>query len=1127
MTESVSPGSLSISTRQGHLDTDIESDENLTRLERHDVMEPGCYWRAKDKVTVTEHAYGRIYNHVLQEGDIHLLLNVFVHEGINHSVELLCHPRRGNREVYTLLMPHFLENFEPVSEQDALAIREAEQAKIMAQVEDVQNEMAQAEVNPLALPEVQEAAEEAVEKFEREQIAKAQVEAKNAAARDQDIRKIHRRAARRSEAKGNPIALRRATISDNVEVMISEGITSDGVRELALEAGRRIAIAEAASKWIAKRADHMASLIKERMPYFAERHQVAIAKSKGAIEMVKSLSEGIESLKLYTGDGVTTVTVKEGSQADTRHPLVLIQGKRFMDQELATWSQVEDSFDYSSQSRFFAELATNKEMLDQVLPLPRCVVSMAVTARQVQYSKDTHWYEVMMKEIQNRRVFLLVRNGDNVYAVYSEEPSHEAAHRLFPTRNDIEAPFVGVDGTKIGLQDIRFSKSVEDFEVNALTYKRFLILLCGLDHREKLFGEFYPPEAGLKFMSLEFQSQYFRFLEDDAQERMLDSSDVVPVKEWIANCNNAVRSGSRIVVSTGDSMIAVTKAVSLRKALKLDRNLPRHFTASVSKGFHKVEIPYRTEDLDLVQATAWLDGPQSKELGTWYLCIDKVRLSDVNRYLYSRRHKTSDLSWIRTLRQVRDTLMQDFDDEKDLRSYLRETALTAKVLTEDTVDEAINQSIITWRADRKGATAPTVDQITQVNEILTLMYPAGSLAETMHGVATALAESLGQVPLRLVRTGKARYALYTAVPEEERAAYGTGVVWGWIKRHSIAQKKGRLEVTASALAWIERNAQSAAEEVVIDWPGMDAWRHDGEEPVSPAHLLSYRKDLQEAAREQFTSMLANGRAAPSATAIDDELMDEILHRTSKHRRSSTYYTEGLRISLPVGVYQKKPGSKPVFCYAIAMVSTFVARYGTKDQIAAFLEVFSRSHAAREEMENGIQWNLRGFTRPIPEAICTYSDNAKIVLPSESMKWLVLEKTHKPGGITVKARRYGFFRSKTTRAERRAEGGAPWHESTSAALSFNRALDTLMGHSTKLRAQFYKDREGRMFFASTGFGDDREEKRQKERERKFDLPAPVAHELSPLIWDAKQGRGVGNRYFSMGSKPVQAKRYRIG
>lgn len=1085
---------------------------DVTRIERHEVLEPGRYWRLREDFSEEDIASYPPAGH-LKAGDIHLLLNIHVHDDKPHSVDILEHPRYGGKNELTFLIDEFIDRFEPVSDEEAQSVRSQEQALVMKEMADLQEEMAMAQVNPLALPGVQEAAEEAVERFEYEEAARIQRESVDAQKRDQDIRRVLRRAARRSSAKGNPLAVRKATISDRVDVMISEGITSDGVRELTLEAGRRVAIAEAASKWLTQRTEHLGRLMKSLTPYFAEKPQVALAKSRDAINYVKTLSQGIESLRLYTGDGVTVVTLASGADAPTDEPLTLLQGKRYMDEELAVWAHVEDSFDWRSQEVFFRELLAKKDLLDQVLPKPRCVVSMAVTARKVDYGRNTHPYEAMMNEMQNRAVFLLVRNGENVHVVYSSEPSHEAAKRLFPTRLESDGPFRGVDGTKIGLNDIRFSKAMAEHDNLALHYKRFLILLCGLDHREQLFGDFYPREEGLKFMSLEFQSRYFRFVEDDDDALLIDSGTRPRVTQWITQCNSYVRSGSRIVLSGSMSLGDKSRLVRRGASYRIDREaMPAYLVATVSKGFHRVEVPTynRYEPTDRKKTSIWLDGPDADRDGeTWFLCIDRARLSDVQAYLHGRRWRTSDISWLRTLRRVEEVLLADMAHEQELRNHLRSCALDNKVLIEAQVDEAVDVAISTWRGDHRGAPAPSVDDTVEVNAILTLMYPAERVVESITRMAEEFARERGERALRVVRTGNARLALYTEVPELERGGVRGAVVWGWVKRYSIVEKRGKLTSTSSTLTWIERGAQSSAEEVLHDWPELDAWLMDAGESVKPRVVEEF---LAEMDRMQYMADVISGKSGAEpgvAPNLDSHDFIDMIDEYRKRVRGASIYVSSY-FAIPIGVYQRSSKASPVFLYAIAPIGAVINAYGNPEQKDIFRKLMHSSRASKEEF--GIDrpnWVIKGLKKPVGKPLYVPGRGIEEV----SLNWLTI-RTRGKGGVK-KPMHSQFGRSGYgTRRQRREDGGKPVLKYESDyKLSLNRAFDTLMGLNPALRRHFYKDVKSRVFSVAGNQWDEEDVRKAKqERARRYVASSPDAAYLSPLVWSHSKNRGVGSKLF---------------
>ncbi|MDO9099674.1 MAG: hypothetical protein Q7V53_02870 [Caldisericota bacterium] len=951
--------------------------------------------------------------------------------------------------------------------------------------------MADAQANPLALPGVQEAIEAAVVEFDQKETVRVQAEVADIQKRETDLRRIHRRAARRSEAKGNPIALRRTTISDRLDVMISEGVTADTSRELALEAGRRVAMATAVSGWLQERSKQMTTTLKRLTPYFMEKGEVALAQSKRAIDYVSELGKGIASLKLYTGEGVDVAPVREGEHAPTHEPLTIFQGKRFMDEELAVWADVGEGFDWTDQSAFFKALREDDRLRDQVLPAARCVVSMAVTRRRIEYGRDVDPFTKLMNEMANKRVFLLVRNGENVCAVYSSEPSHEAAWRLFPTRDDITSPFVGRDGTQIGLTDVAFGKASQRFEDQALHYLRFLILLCGLDHRERLFGEFYPPERAMSFMSKGFQSSYMRFIEDDDDGLALAQDNAVSVDEWIVAHNRNLRSGSRVVVGRSEGLHQACPSVKRQYNLKFSDNAK--WTAHVvqTKSKHLCIGVATVDNRATGTAIAWLTGPTAPKMDDWFLCVDQVQIHEVHRYIHSRRNRAGSIAWLRTLRRVQFILEADLVAEKDLRSHLRSVAVEAGVLAESELDSAVSHAIGVWRADHRGAAAPTLDDKRGVSALLTLLYPADVVAGSMRPLAEAYAKDQGLVPLKLTRDGKSRLCLYVEVPEAERAQYGSGLIWGWVRRMVISFKNDRISVTSSSQVWLQAGIVDASEIELHAWAELDQWLNPRAAPCTLAALVEWNSRVA-----ITTEMIASWGAQVNGRGT--ELPDEIYRAITKEMailQEHTYFSSAW-VSLPVGMYQMTRESPVMRVFMTAAAVPLVFTHGSAEQKADVRRFMHRSRGGRNTGES-LKWSVYVCS----EHVKGYTTRLGLVDP----KWATIE-SHRRGGTKSKSRQ-------GTRAERRAAGGQPYHSSETVKLSHNRAFDSLMEVAPLKRRAFYKSLKNRVSWIFGVSDDSVPERRKQEKLKRYAGRPPLAVDLSPVVWDAKLGRSLANRYFS--------------
>lgn len=1095
---------------------DEQQADDFIRVEHSYALEPGQYWRLTKTIKVPNPHSSHYSDVILREGDLHLITRLFEFEGKLHSITFLEHPRDANSQgqfaSHTLLTADFFSAFEPVPLDEAKTIRAAEQEAVMAEMRDVQEEMQQAQLNPLALPAVQDAAKKAVENFERQEEAKIQAEVEDSQQRVADLRRIHRRAARRSEAKGNPVAVRKATISDRLDVMISEGVTSDGVRDLQLEAGRRLAIANATSTWLSERSKKMGEILKRVTPFFSEQGQLALASASTAIQRVTEIERGITSLKLYTGDGVNVVPVRDGADAPTSEPLTIMQRKLAMDEELAVWVDVENDFDCSSQEQFFVHLATDDQLLQQILPTPRCVVSMQVTRRSVSYSEKMSPFERIARDIENKLVFLLVRNGQNVSVVYSSEPSHEAAIRLFPTEADIHAPFKGIDGSNIGLQDVAFGKASGNFEDQALHYRRFLILLCGLDHRLNLFGEFFPPEEKPAFMSQAFQQRYFRFIEDDDASRML-GDQAESIHTWMKRHNDNLRAGSRVVVTSKKALLAAVPHVKRSRDVAFDSSIARTAMVAAGKsGSLYLPVPTIKGGFKSGTATAWITGPdayRSEELYDWYLCIDRVKSREVNRYIHNRNERIGSISWILTLRRAMVVLQAEEQNEEPLRAFLRKSALESGVHSEETVDQSIDQAVATWRADHRGAAAPDLGDKTGLSQILSLIFPAEQLARSMAPMVQDLCNREGLTPLILTRTGKNQYVLYSVFPVAERAPYSTGVAWGWVRRHLLKIGRDKASLGSASTAWLQSSTLGATEEVISRWADLDQWLNEKPEPCKLSTLSKAKEAIAEGQRT--LEMIATARE--SGAGLEEIKCLTWINQT-RHLAKDLTYPQTPFLWVPLGLYQPSKDAQPKFLYAVCNLVDVIT-FGTEEQRTQVMNVRgirSRDMKDRMAARKPPRWDLRICDELHLDAI----ELSGKLRANERPRWASIS-THKPGGSKRKQRMWNSGTHLKTRAARREKGGDPRHESLTAELSINRAIDTLMGKNPQTRRAFYRSTDERVRSIWLPIRTDEEEyrrleeKREQERVRRYEPTVPHAFDLAPCLWDARRERSLANRW----------------
>lgn len=1075
---------------------EVDSD-GFSRIHADDVLAPGYYWQAKSDITAMDTTWNRV-SVLVHKGDVLLLLDVFEFDGAAHSVELLDPPSNGGYRTHKLLIEEFFAKMEPC--HDAEAIRAKEQREIMDRVQALQEDMAQAEINPLALPGVKESADKAIAEFEREEEQSAVRNQQTDTERNKALHRIHRRAARRSESAGNPLVTQNVIVSNQLSDMIDGGVTSDGLKELTLESRRRTAVATATAKWLTSRAEAIGNTMKELTPYYAERAKVALARSKKAIRYAEDISKGLKSLELYTGDGVDVLEVRQGLSAPTTEPLTLVQGKRFMAEEVAVFADVGDNFDYRDQSKFFDLLSKSDALRDQVFPTSRCVVSMAVNRHTVRYGEKVSAYEQAMRDAANRLVFLLVRDGNNIHAVYSTEPSHEAAARLFPSDEDINRPFTGIDGTKIKLKDVAFSAASERFDDLALHYKRFLILLCGLDHRLHLMGEFYPPENGLQFMSQPFQAKYFRFLEDDGRGFLLETA-MEGVEDWMARCNASLRSGSRVMLTAGATVNSPHLTRLSEDYAIISGDLTSSHVVQREGKHHYVTVTAKAKYAgNVTDAKIWLDGPQAKaKTGHYFLCLDLVRLPVIHRYIHSRLNRSTSIGWIRIFKQIEKLLSAELITQEELRSHLRTNAMAHGGLNEEQVDEAIEMGIMSWRASHRGATAPELADTKAVNEILTLMYPSEKIVQSIDSLLNKLIAEKSLTPLRLSRTGKTRLALYVTPTDEDKVPYAPGCHWGWVKRLVIDPLKTKLTIASSTLVWLEKDKVDPTEEEMRSWPELDAWLNEHPEPVALLRLEKFTSAMHNA-YSTLNDILKGQRFTSLNEPLPADLFEEIRERFATYYRSATANSSLARLSVPVGVYQSKPGVPVSFIHMQCNALGFVQHYGSDIQADALKLIVKRyGYEKRNSRENetSLSWTLTTTAAPfshwVTDAAQRHPDFSLVRIQKNALPSLF--NSHRGKG-----------------------NGKPNLTSEMVALSFNRSFEALMQKAPHVKRKFYWNLQEQINREKTfpDFHGKRDEAIKNLRLQSY-KPDKSCVSLSPFVWDEKRGRSLAGCWFAKAKK----------
>lgn len=384
--------------------------------------------------------------------------------------------------------------------------------------------------------------------------------------------------------------------------------------------------------------------------------QALVAKIKaGAVQThLKKVQAQLLTIGLYTGDSVDVVKLAKGDPAPPGELLHLYQRLLYLDEE-SLINAAYGGADFQSLPTFRKLLRADDTVLNRIAPAQRCVVAMQFRRRQREYGDPL--LNAFLNS-RNKRAFLLIRNGGNVNAVFSDI---ELMHRLFPTSNEFEEQFVdrpysfrGIDARTITPEDLDYPDAVNKADDLATYYKRILVLLAGLYDRETgVLGDFAGGHVNLFDPAV--QAHHFRFVFDD--EKVLD--DGRPAFYDFANAKNAkIRSGSRVAcfwrnLLTPETAPGCHSRHYTNQELCFRPEGPAAILQARKRGDgFQVKVPvsgWAPWGMNERQFTARVTLPEGSENGRWYkdnwygglshLCVDEVTADDLAYYMDNRRER--------------------------------------------------------------------------------------------------------------------------------------------------------------------------------------------------------------------------------------------------------------------------------------------------------------------------------------------------------------------------------------------------------------------------------------------------------------------------------------------------------
>ena len=797
------------------------SDEpKFERIERTQQLVPGRYWRASKKAKDAD-------GQVVPAGTVLLLRRIKRVDDAPHSVELHPHPLSGSNP-HPFLLKAFLAAFVP--EDRGAEIRQEEMAAVHLEINAQQRELIEFQSNPMRTMDLL-----------RQNPALA-APARNQRSRGDRELDLDDDAKLDIEA-GLPSA------SINQSMSMVSMVTEHNPALLRRQLNNQAIVARARAEHITSLSETIAETVGRLTPFYQEQAAVAIAMTEDALDLYRKVKNGLETLGLYTGEGVELIKVRSGNQADPAEPMRIMQQVLFMDEE-SLISVHDGGAQFDNYADFIALIKKDDALLTRIAPFERTMAAMQFT-RERKHIEGADVRLQAARDEENAKIFFLVRNGDFLHAIRC---SVERMTRLFPTDNEIDGSFRehkwfnGIESDDVSVEDfqrideddIRYSDSKAHHDALVQHYRKILVLIAGLIDREPaVVGEFpaLAHSGGFGILSIGGQNACLDFISDEGRAL---AEDRPAFTEWVRQKNKLLSSGSRVlcywrnlmtpatapaavVYEPGsrserhcfkyqpDNISGVTIAYRDGQAIKVDA--PVSGTVYDREGSRERSF-HATVDVTRFENDSWRD------LG--YLVLDGVTIDEVNHYIYTRAGRSEYMRYAGLLFEARQHLSSDAKHEATLRAKLAAASIEAKVADEQQITRIVSDVIRQWRSAHRGRATPIEGEDDFRREVQSMMDQLWRLCghgQDRKAEAERIGTEQGRPPLRLALTGKGQLVLYCEPrPQEQETLLGHAP---WVKRVVLSELKTK--ITPASESWALLSEIDPRETVLARWEREGQW----------------------------------------------------------------------------------------------------------------------------------------------------------------------------------------------------------------------------------------------------------------------------------------------------------------
>jgi len=431
-------------------------------------------------------------------------------------------------------------------------------------------------------------------------------------------------------------------------------------------------------------------------------------------KMADIADEAMLTINLYLGAHEGVHQIRDGESAAIDVPIALRQLVLYMDEECALAPELRD-MDWKDIDAFDKWVVV-PENLQLVLPEEKGIVAMKPRRKNKAYS-DSPMINFEMNK-PNHVTYLLMRNGDKVYRVWSDL---ELTNVLFPKEDIFDKYFrkrrYNHDTNRHEEEVLQpgsyeYSRAMESAQKEQRHFMRVFLYLQGLLDRTPIFKP-YP----IPYINLCDRDQYNKYLKFVADAEKLLSTGRPSFKDWLKETNSKLKVGDRICGIFGYKQGFGYKdrgdRVWPERAESPDSYVLYALEERVGSEVYKFKYE-RTEEIWVEDE--WTSRPPKTKASCkvrtgddFILNFDEAELEDMQYYVHSRIDRGDYINMVPLLQTAIKLKQAEIEEEAPFRQLLQAEYVRLYGLGFEEAEVVIDELVRWWKFKTKIHRALTSD----------------------------------------------------------------------------------------------------------------------------------------------------------------------------------------------------------------------------------------------------------------------------------------------------------------------------------------------------------------------------------------------------------------------------------